>query len=171
MKILYSEERIGQRVETLAREISRDFLGRELVVVGVLNGGFIFTADLCRNIAIPHEVDFIGASSYGDDIKSTGHLTITKTFKRPIQGKPVLLVEDIVDTGNTLEFLLEEVQKQNPAELKVAAMFWKQKKANPHITVHYPGFIIEDDFLVGYGLDYKGMYRNLPYVAKLEGTD
>lgn len=170
MKPLYSEERIHQRVDELAREISRDFLSKDLVVVGILNGGFIFTADLCRSIAIPHEVDFMAASSYGDGTTS-GNLKITKELKKSVQNKSVLLVEDIVDTGQTLEYLLEEVGKQKPKDLKVAALFWKKSKANPHIPVHYPGFIIEDEFLVGYGLDYKGRYRNLPYVAKLEGTD
>ncbi|MCW7474586.1 hypoxanthine phosphoribosyltransferase [Leptospira levettii] len=170
MKPLYSEERIHHRVEELAREISRDFLSKELVVIGILNGGFIFTADLCRSIAIPHEVDFMAASSYGDGITS-GDFKITKELKKSVHNKSVLLVEDIVDTGKTLEYLVTEVQKQNPKELKVAALFWKKQKANPHIIVDYPGFIIEDDFLVGYGLDYKGKFRNLPYVAKLEGTD
>ncbi|PKA27158.1 hypoxanthine phosphoribosyltransferase [Leptospira levettii] len=170
MKPLYSEERIHHRVEELAREISRDFLSKDLVVIGILNGGFIFTADLCRDILIPHEVDFMAASSYGDGT-SSGDLKITKQLKKSVQNKSVLLVEDIVDTGKTLEYLLTEVQKQNPKDLKVAALFWKQKKANPHIIVDYPGFIIEDDFLVGYGLDYQGKYRNLPYVAKLEGTE
>lgn len=171
MKALYSEERIQNRVSEIAREVSRDFLGKDLVVIGVLNGGFIFTADLCRSIAIPHEVDFLGASSYGDSTVSSGNFTVTKDLKKSIQGKSVLLVEDIVDTGKTLEFLLSLVEKEKAKEIKVAALFWKQSKANPHIAVNYPGFIIEDDFLVGYGLDYKGRFRNLPYVAKWEGED
>jgi len=168
MKALYSEDRIHNRVSEIAREISRDFLGKDLVLIGILNGGFIFTADLCRSIAIPHEVDFLGASSYGDSTVSSGNFTITKDLKKSVEKKSVILVEDIVDTGKTLEFLYSLVEKHSPKEVKVAALFWKQSKANPKVPVHYPGFIIEDDFLVGYGLDYRGKYRNLPYVAKWE---
>ncbi|TGN19832.1 hypoxanthine phosphoribosyltransferase [Leptospira idonii] len=171
MKALYSEERIHARVDELGREISRDFLGKDLVLIGVLNGGFIFTADLCRSIAIPHEVDFIGASSYGDSTSSDSNIVYTKTLKRSIKGKHVLIVEDIVDTGRTLEFLVKDLQKQEPKELRIAALFWKKEKANPNLTVHYPGFDIQDDFLVGYGLDYAGMYRNLPFVGSLEEAD
>jgi hypoxanthine phosphoribosyltransferase len=168
MKALFSEERIHTRVDELGREISRDFLGRELLLLGVLNGGFIFTADLCRAIAIPHEVDFIGASSYGDGTTSSGKIEYTKLTKEPITGKSVLIVEDIVDTGKTLEFLVNDLKKENPKELKIASLFWKKEKANPHLIVDYFGFVIEDQFLVGYGLDYAGKYRNLPYVATFE---
>lgn len=168
MKPLYSEDRIQHRVQELGREISRDCLGKDLILVGVLNGGFIFTADLCRAIAIPHEIDFVGADSYGEGKSSPGEIKWTKWFKKPVQGKTVVLVEDIVDTGKTLEFLLREISKLGPESIQVAALFWKKEKANPNLPVHYPGFLIEDEFLVGYGLDYAGRYRNLPYVASLE---
>ncbi len=171
MKALFSEDRIHARVDELGREISRDFLGKDLLLVGVLNGGFIFTADLCRAIAIPHEIDFVGAASYGDNATSSGIIEYTKSLKNPILGKSVLIVEDIVDTGRTLEFLVKELQKQNPKELKIAALFWKKEKANPNLVVNYPGFIIEDEFLVGYGLDFAGKYRNLPFVAKMEFSE
>ena len=171
MKALFSEERIHTRVDELGREISRDFLGRDLLLIGVLNGGFIFTADLCRSIAIPHEIDFIGASSYGNGTSTTGIIEYTKVLKNPIEKKSVLIVEDIVDTGKTLEFLVNDLLKQNPKDLKIAALFWKKEKANPNLKVDYPGFIIHDEFLVGYGLDYAGKYRNLPYVATFEAKD
>jgi hypoxanthine phosphoribosyltransferase len=165
MKPLFSEERIQSRVDALGREISRDYLGKDLILIGVLNGGFIFTADLCRAIAIPHKIDFIGASSYGDHTKSSQTIEYTKLLKDSIAGKSVLIVEDIVDTGKTLEFLVEDLQKQSPKDLKIASLFWKKQKANPKIIVDYYGFIIEDDFLVGYGLDFAGHYRNLPFVG------
>ncbi|WP_411824519.1 hypoxanthine phosphoribosyltransferase [Leptospira sp. 'Mane'] len=171
MKALFSEERIHNRVDELGREISRDFLGKELILIGVLNGGFIFTADLCRSIAIPHEIDFIGASSYGDGTKSSGKIEYTKFLKRTIKGKSVLIVEDIVDTGKTLEFLVNDLMKHEPLSLQIAALFWKKEKANPHLHVDYYGFEIGDEYLVGYGLDHAGMYRNLPYVASLEPDD
>jgi hypoxanthine phosphoribosyltransferase len=171
MKALYSEERIHTRVDELGREISRDFLGRDLLLIGVLNGGFIFTADLCRSIAIPHEIDFVGASSYGNGMSSSGKIEYTKLLKEPITGKSVLIVEDIVDTGRTLEFLIHDLKKQNPKDLKVAALFWKREKANPNVKVDYFGFVIEDEFLVGYGLDLAGKFRNLPYVASYGEKD
>ena len=165
MKILFSEDRIRTRVDEIGREISRDYLGLDLVIIGILNGGFIFTADLCRAIAIPHEIDFLGASSYGNEQVSSGHVNFTKNLKHQITGRSVLIVEDIVDTGKTLESILNELENQKPKDLRVSSLFWKKEKANPKITVHYPGFIISDEFLVGYGLDYAGKFRNLPYVA------
>jgi hypoxanthine phosphoribosyltransferase len=165
MKALFSEERIHTRVDELGREISRDYLGQDLLLVGVLNGGFIFTADLCRSIAIPHEIDFVGASSYGDGTTSSGIIEYTKSLKKPIHGKSILIVEDIVDTGRTLEFLVSDLQKKQPKDLKIAALFWKKEKANPNLRIDYYGFEIHDEFLVGYGLDFAGKFRNLPYVA------
>jgi hypoxanthine phosphoribosyltransferase len=168
MKALFSEERIHTRVDELGREISRDFLGQDLLLVGVLNGGFVFTADLCRAIAIPHEIDFIGASSYGNDTTSSGKIEYTKQLNKKINGKSLLIVEDIVDTGRTLEFLVNDLQKLQPKVLRIAALFWKKEKANPNLKVDYYGFEIQDEFLVGYGLDFAGKYRNLPYVASYE---
>ncbi|GBF51627.1 hypoxanthine phosphoribosyltransferase [Leptospira ryugenii] len=171
MKVLYSEQQIKSRVEEIGKEIARDFLGEQLLLLGVLNGGFIFTADLCRSIAIPHEVDFIGVSSYGDGTSSSGNVQYTKTPKEKIRDQNIILVEDIVDTGNTIEFLWNALKQYNPKEIRIAALFWKKEKAKKTIPVHYPGFVIQDEFVIGYGLDYAGKYRNLPYVGIYESNE
>ncbi len=162
--VLIPEADLRARVRALGEEIARDYAGRPLVVVGVLKGSFIFLADLVRAIDLPLTVDFIGISSY-QGTRSTGVVQITSDLGRPIEGKDVLLVEDIVDTGLTMRYLLENLATRGPASLKVCALLEKPTRARVRIPIDYRGFVIGDEFVVGYGLDWDGRMRNLPFVG------
>ncbi len=162
--VLIAEADLRARVRALGEEIARDYAGRPLVVVGVLKGSFIFLADLVRAIDLPLTVDFIGISSY-QGTRSTGVVQITSDLGRPIEGKDVLLVEDIVDTGLTMRYLLENLATRGPASLKVCALLEKPTRARVRIPIDYRGFVIGDEFVVGYGLDWDGRMRNLPFVG------
>jgi hypoxanthine phosphoribosyltransferase len=162
--VLLSEERIRDRVHELGREIARDYAGRPLTVVGVLKGSFVFLADLVRAIDLPISVDFIGISSYAGT-STTGVVKITSDLSRPIEGQHVLLVEDIVDTGLTMQYLLENLETRRPASLAVCALLEKPTRAKVKVPIAYRGFVIDDVFVVGYGLDWDGKMRNLPYVG------
>jgi hypoxanthine phosphoribosyltransferase len=162
--VLLSEERIRERVRELGREIARDYAGRPLVVVGVLKGSFVFLADLVRAIDLPISVDFIGISSYAGS-SSTGVVKITSDLTRPIEGQHVLLVEDIVDTGLTMQYLLENLETRRPASIAVCALLEKPARAKVKVPIAYRGFAVDDVFVVGYGLDWDGKMRNLPYVG------
>ncbi len=166
--VLLSEDRIRARVRELGAEIARDYAGRPLVVVGVLKGSFVFIADLVRAIDLPILVDFIGISSY-QGTRSTGVVQITSDLSRPIEGLDVLLVEDIVDTGLTMKYLLENLATRKPASVRICALLEKPTRAKVKIDVHYRGFVIDDVFVVGYGLDWDGRMRNLPYVGVPRG--
>ena len=165
---LLSEERIRERVRELGREIARDYAGRPLVVVGVLKGSFVFLADLVRAIDLPISVDFIGISSYAGS-SSTGVVKITSDLTRPIEGQHVLLVEDIVDTGLTMQYLLENLETRRPASLAVCALLEKPARAKVKVPIAYRGFAVDDVFVVGYGLDWDGKLRNLPFVGVPRG--
>jgi hypoxanthine phosphoribosyltransferase len=162
--VLISEADLRARVADLGAAITRDYAGKHLVVVGVLKGSFIFLADLVRAIDLTLSVDFIGISSY-QDTRSTGVVQITSDLTRPIEGKDVLLVEDIVDTGLTMKYLLENLGTRRPASLRIAALLEKPARAQVKIPVDYRGFVIGDEFVVGYGLDWDGKLRNLPFVG------
>ena len=162
--VLLSEERIRARVAELGREIARDYAGEPLVVVGVLKGSFVFLADLVRAIDLPLAVDFIGISSYVGT-SSTGVVQITSDLTRPIEDQHVLLVEDIVDTGLTIAYLLDNLATRRPASVRVCALLEKPARAKVKVPIHYRGFGIEDVFVVGYGLDWDGKMRNLPFVG------
>ncbi len=166
-KILLSEQQIEKRVQELASEISRDFIGEELLVVGILKGAFIFLADLIRNMDVPVQVDFMDVSSYGLSTKSSGEVRIMKDLEQPIEGKNVLIVEDIIDSGTTLKFILEILQRRKPRTLKVCSFLDKPSRRRVPVAPDYNGFTIEDHFIVGYGLDYAEQYRNLPLVSIL----
>jgi hypoxanthine phosphoribosyltransferase len=163
-EVLLAEERIRARVAELGRDISRDYAGRPLVVVGVLKGSFVFLADLIRAIDLPISVDFIGISSYLGT-SSTGVVKITSDLSRPIEGQHVLLVEDIVDTGLTMRFLLDDLGRRGPASLQVCALLEKPARARVQVPIAYRGFRIDDVFVVGYGLDRDGKLRNLPFIG------
>ena len=152
------------RVAAMGAEIARDYRGQPLVVIGVLKGSFIFLADLVRAIDAPISVDFIGISSY-QGTRSTGIVQITSDLTRPIDGKHVLLVEDIVDTGLTMRYLLDNLATRRPLSVKIAALLEKPARAQVKIPIDYKGFVIGDEFVVGYGLDWDGKLRNLPYVG------
>jgi hypoxanthine phosphoribosyltransferase len=162
--VLIPEADLKARVAAMGAEIARDYEGKPLVVIGVLKGSFIFLADLVRAIDAPISVDFIGISSY-QGTRSTGIVQITSDLTRPIEGKHVLLVEDIVDTGLTMRYLLDNLATRRPLSVRIAALLEKPARAQVTIPIDYRGFVIGDEFVVGYGLDWDGKLRNLPYVG------
>ncbi len=168
MNPIFPESVIQSKVKDLGKIISLDYEGEELVLIGILNGSFIFLADLCRQIQVPHRIDFLGASSYGEQAQSSGKVEITKELQTDISGKSVLIVEDIVDTGLTLHFLKHHLENRNPKSLKIVSLFWKKKLET--LLIDYVGFEVENEFLVGYGLDYAGRFRHLPYVTNFSLT-
>lgn len=165
--VLIPELAIQQRVRTLGQVISRDFDGLELVLIGVLTGALTFVADLARHIALPVELDFVAASSYGHSTETSGEVRLLKDLSHPVQGKHVLLIEDIIDTGTTLRYLIEMLQARQPASISVCALLDKPSRRAIDVPVEYVGFTIEDRFVVGYGLDFAGKYRNLPFIAEI----
>jgi hypoxanthine phosphoribosyltransferase len=166
--VLLDEATISRRVEALARQISADYAGRgELVLVGVLKGAFIFLADLSRRLTIPHVVDFMALSSYEDSMRSTGVVRLIMDLRTSIEGKHVLIVEDIVDTGYTLEYLARTLQARQPVSLRVCVLLRKLECHEVDVSVDYLGFDIPNVWVVGYGLDYADHYRTLPYIGQI----
>jgi hypoxanthine phosphoribosyltransferase len=162
--VLLSEEQLRRRIAEVGAEITRDYQGKPLKLVGVLKGSFMFLADLARAIDLPIKLDFIGTASY-QGTKSSGVVRITNDLSRPIEGEHVLLVEDIVDTGLTMQYLLENLATRRPASVKVCALLEKPARAQVKVPIDYRGFEIPDAFVVGYGLDWDGRLRNLPYIG------
>ncbi|MEQ9367175.1 MAG: hypoxanthine phosphoribosyltransferase [Leptospirales bacterium] len=167
-EILISAEDIRRRVAELGAQISADYAGESLTLIGALKGCYVFMADLCRGINLPLYIDFIEVSSYGDSTESSGIVKITKDFKHSITDQHVLLIEDIVDTGLTLNYLMDLMATRRPASLSIAALLVKPTKQQLKHPLKYSGFEIEDHFVVGYGMDYQGYYRNLDHVARLD---
>lgn len=167
--VFISEEKIKERVSELGKQITADFAGEELVVVGVLNGAFMFCADLLRQIDLPITLEFLAVSSYGDETTSSGEVKINLDLKREIAGKNVLIIEDIVDTGLTLSTLLEILKVRKPKALKLASLLHKPARQTHPVPIDYLAFEIEDKFVIGYGLDYAGKYRELPYIGVYSG--
>ncbi|MCY4523389.1 MAG: hypoxanthine phosphoribosyltransferase [Halobacteriovoraceae bacterium] len=165
MEVYISEERIQKRVRQLAAQITQDFKGRNLHVVGVLNGAFMYCADLLRHLDLPVDISFVKVSSYGDKTKSSGDIALELDFKQDIKGKNVLLVEDIVDTGLTSFYLLKHFKEKGPLQLKITSLLFKPSWNKYKIPIDYLGFEIKDVFVVGYGMDYAGKFRNLPYIG------
>jgi hypoxanthine phosphoribosyltransferase len=169
LKVMLSEQQVAARVAALGEQITRDYarvLGAdELVCIGILKGSFVFLADLVRRIDLPVVIDFIALSSYGDATESSGVVQLTQDLSRPIAGKHVLIVEDIVDTGLTMKYLLENLHTRHPASIKLASLLEKPTKNQAGVKVDYLGFSIEDRFVVGYGLDAASRFRNLPYIG------
>jgi len=166
--ILYSKETIEKRVNELAETISRDYEGREIVFVCVLKGAFIFLADLTRQLKVPHVVDFVRLASYGSGMVSSGKITITKDIETSIEGRDVVIVEDIIDTGITMDFLKDRLKKSNPNSLKICALLDKEERREVKVDVDYVGFTIEDKFIVGYGLDFDEKFRCLPDIYVID---
>jgi hypoxanthine phosphoribosyltransferase len=164
---LISESAIQARVKALGQQITADYAGKSLVLLGVLKGSFMFAADLARAIDLPLRVEFLGVRSYGADTKSSGVVQITQDLTRPIAGDHVLIVEDIVDTGLTLSYLCGQLLTRGPSSVKVCALLHKPARSVRPVDIDYLGFTVEDVFVVGYGLDYAEKYRNLPYVGVL----
>jgi hypoxanthine phosphoribosyltransferase len=167
-RILIPEDVLQARVGELAAQISADYAGQELVLVCVLRGALIFAADLLRRLAVPARIDFMAISSYGEETQSSGVVRINKDLDDSIEGRPVLVVEDIIDTGLTLQYLLEILQRRNPASLRVCALLEKPARRAVPVRADYVGFSIPDAFVVGYGLDYAQRYRGLPCIATLK---
>lgn len=166
-EVFIGEEEIALRVQALANAINQDFFGQEVVMVCVLKGSFIFFTDLIRKVNIPVRTEFISVSSYGDDNFSSGELKMELDVTGAIEGENVIIVEDIVDTGLTIHELTKHFIAKNPNELKLASLLYKPNKLKHSINIDYLGFEIEDKFVIGYGLDYAGRYRELPYLGVL----
>ncbi len=167
-EILFTQEQLEQRICQIADEITRDYQGRELVLISVLRGSFIFMADLCRHIKLPCTIDFMSVSSYGKGTSSSGQVQITKDLSDSIEGKDLLVIEDILDSGNTLHYLLKVLEQRGPASIRLCTLLDKPERRVKPVKVHYSGFTIPDAFVVGYGLDYAEHYRNLPYIGILK---
>lgn len=165
--VLYTADQIQARLQTLAAEIETDYDGRDLLLVGVLNGALMVMADLSRTLTRHCEMDWMAISSYGSGTQSSGVVRILKDLNTDLVGRHVLVVEDIVDTGLTLAYLIQNLKSRNPASLEVMAMFRKPDALNSPVEVRYVGFDLPNEFVVGYGLDYAGRYRNLRDVATL----
>jgi len=167
-EILVQADDLQHRVRQLGAEISRDYAGRDLLLIGVLKGAVFFLSDLMRQIEIPCEVDFMAVASYGSATESSGVVRILKDLDAPLEGRHVLIVEDIVDSGLTLQYLMRTLKGRGPASLEVCAQLTKPSRRTVDLPVRYTGFEIPDRFAIGYGLDYAERYRNLPYVAVLD---
>lgn len=167
-EILYSEEEIRSKVEELGSLISRDFEGRNPLVICVLKGAFIFMADLVKSITIPLELDFMAVSSYGQSTKSSGIVKIIKDLDVSVEARDVIIVEDIIDSGLTLSYLIDVLERRNALSITVVALFDKPGRRTVDLQPDYVGFTIPDAFVVGYGLDYAEKYRNLPFVGVLK---
>lgn len=166
--ILFSEEQLKARVREIAGQIDRDFAGKEPMLISVLRGSFIFMADLMRSITLPCTVDFMAVSSYGAGTTSSGQVKITKDLSESIEGRDIIVVEDILDSGNTLSYLLQLLQARRPASVRLCTLLDKPSRRTKPVELHYSGFTIPDYFVVGYGLDYDEKYRNLPYIGVLK---
>jgi hypoxanthine phosphoribosyltransferase len=166
-EILVEPDALQQRVREMGQQISRDYADRDLLMVGVLKGAVFFLSDLMREISVPCEVDFMAVASYGSSTDSSGVVRILKDLDIPIEGREVLIVEDIVDSGLTLSYLLRTLKARNPKSLEVCALLTKPDRRKVDLPIHYVGFEIPNRFAIGYGLDHAERYRNLPYVAVL----
>ena len=167
-KVLIEEDAVAARVAELGTDVSADYAGRDLLLVGVLKGAVFFMADLMRQLTIPCEVDFMAISSYGASTDSSGVVRILKDLDINIEGRDVLVVEDIIDSGLTLSYLMRMLESRNPASLEVCALLTKPARREIDVPVRYTGFEIPNEFVIGYGLDFGERYRNLPYVAVLD---
>ncbi|MGO5062090.1 hypoxanthine phosphoribosyltransferase [Lawsonibacter sp. LCP25S3_F5] len=167
-EVLFSEEQLKNRVREIAQQITADYQGKEIMLISVLRGSFVFMADLCRAIDLPCTLDFMAVSSYGKGTKSSGQVQITKDLSEDISDRHIIVVEDILDSGNTLSYLLKILENRHPASIRLCTLLDKPDRRVKPVEVHYSGFTIPDAFVVGYGLDYAEKYRNLPYIGILK---
>ncbi|NNC43642.1 MAG: hypoxanthine phosphoribosyltransferase [Acidimicrobiia bacterium] len=163
--VLITEDEIQDRIRLLAAEITKDYESRDLLLVGILKGAVMLMADLARAIELPMDMDFMAVSSYGAATQTSGVVRIIKDLERDIEGRDVLIVEDIIDSGLTLNYLLKSLSMRKPASIEVCSLLVKEGLQRAAVSCKYPGFTIPPDFVVGYGLDYLGLYRNLPYIT------
>lgn len=167
-RVLYSEEEVAACVKRLGAQISKDYAGKEIFAIGILKGAIVFFSDLVREIDVPVHLDFMAVSSYGASTKSNGTVKILKDLDYSIEGKHVLIIEDIVDSGLTLSYLLQNIVNRKPASVKLCTLLNKPERRKVDVTIDYNGFNVPDEFLVGYGLDYAERYRNLPCIGILK---
>ncbi len=165
IEVLLSEEEVDKRIQEIGNQISKDYAGKQVHLVCVLKGGSFFMCELAKRITVPVSLDFMSVSSYGGDTKSSGVVRIVKDLDEPLGGKNVLVVEDIVDSGRTLSYLMEMLKDRGPADVKLCTLLDKPERRVVDVKVDYTGFQIPDEFVVGYGLDYDQKYRNLPYIG------
>lgn len=168
IRVLVDEEAVDKRIAELGAQISKDYEGKEVHLICVLKGGVFFMCELAKRITVPVSMDFMSVSSYGNDTKSSGVVKIVKDLDESIKGKDVLVVEDIVDSGRTLSYLLENLKNRQPESLRLCTLLDKPERRVIEVDVDYTGFRIPDEFVVGYGLDYAQKYRNLPYIGVVE---
>ena len=168
IRVLVSEKEVDERIEALGKQISKDYAGKSVHLVCVLKGGSFFMCELAKRITVPVSLDFMSVSSYGSETKSSGVVRIVKDLDEPLKGKDVIVIEDIVDSGRTLSYLLEMLRDRGPASLRLCTLLDKPERRVTDVHVDYTGFQIPDEFVVGYGLDYDQRYRNLPYIGVVE---
>lgn len=167
INILINKIKLEKRIEELAKQIDKDYQGKDFVLIGILKGSVMFMAELAKNIKNNVELDFMDVSSY-EGTKSTGKIKIHKDIRSSIEGKDIIIVEDIIDTGRTLTYVLDYLKQKNPNSIKIATMLSKPSRRVMELNVEYIGFSIDDKFVIGYGLDYNEKYRNLPYIGYIE---
>ena len=168
VKVLLNEQEVNDRIAALGKQISADYQGKQVHLICVLKGGVFFMCELAKHITVPVSMDFMSVSSYGNETKSSGVVKIVKDLDEGIEGKEVLVVEDIIDSGRTLSYLLETLRNRKPKSLRLCTLLDKPERRVIEVDVHYTGFEIPDEFVVGYGLDYGQVYRNLPYIGVVE---
>ena len=168
MKVLISQDQIQERIKKLGAQISRDYRGLDPILVSILKGSFLFLSDLIRALQVPHEVDFMAVSSYGNSVDSTGVVRLLKDLSDDVSGRHVLVVEDIVDTGLTWEYIRANLLTRRPASLKIVTLLSKEERRLVDVPLDYVGFVIPNRFVVGYGLDYQEKLRNLPYIGIMD---
>ena len=171
IKVLVPEEEVDARIRALGEQISKDYEGKQIHLICVLKGGVFFMCELAKRITVPVSMDFMCVGSYGDGTKSSGVVRIAKDLDESIEGKDVLIVEDIIDSGRTLSYLIEILKKRNTASIRLCTLLDKPDRRVKDVKVDYTGFEIPDEFVVGYGLDYAQKYRNLPYIGVVEGVE
>ena len=168
IKVLISEKDVNEKIKEMGRQISEDYAGKEIHLICILKGGVFFTCELAKNITVPLSMDFMSISSYGNEKQSTGVVKIIKDLDDSLDGKEVLIVEDIIDSGRTLNYLIDILGKRNPKNITLCTLLDKPERRVVDVDVKYVGFSIPDEFVIGYGLDYDQKYRNLPYIGVVE---
>lgn len=171
IRVLISEQDVDARIEELGRQISEDYAGKQVHLICILKGSVFFMCELAKRITVPVTMDFMSVGSYGDGTKSSGVVKIAKDLDETLEGKDVIVIEDIIDSGRTLSYLLEVFAKRNPSSMKLCTLLDKPDRRVKDVKVDYVGFAIPDEFVVGYGLDYAQKYRNLPYIGIVEGVE
>lgn len=169
IRVLLTEEEVNKKISEVAAQINKDYEGKEVHLICILKGGVFFTCELAKRLTIPVSLDFMSVSSYGSDTKSSGVVKIIKDLDEPLEGKNVIIVEDIIDSGRTLAYLIEVLKQRNPKNIELCTLLDKpERRVKKQVRVKYTCFTIPDEFVVGYGLDYDQKYRNLPYIGVVE---